>query len=291
MPSSDSSQGANEAASSSNAKRINNKNCGQCDMLFKANQKSMNCSVCNYWFCLDCSHVSSKVYDVLKKEQIANLPFNCDGCLRIIPKLNEMGTIINEQKQQLESYKAKINELETKMEEKIEKQVEKAIEMYREREERKCNVIIHNVPEPTTEHKKEEDNEKLREVFAVMKCDEIIPKSVVRLGRPIPGRIRLLKLTLDSVTCKHKLLGSTKCLREKDGAGNSIHGWSNVFITPDLTKEEREKKNKKLRDELKKRKEDEKNQNLVIYRGAIVDRKEIKGGSGNSATPDPPGPV
>ena len=40
-----------------------------------------------------------------------------------------MGTIINEQKQQLESYKTKINELETKMEEKIEKQVEKAFEI------------------------------------------------------------------------------------------------------------------------------------------------------------------
>ena len=40
------------------------------------------------------------------------------------------------------------------MDTKIETQVEKAIEMYREREERKCNVTIHNVPEPITEDKK-----------------------------------------------------------------------------------------------------------------------------------------
>ena len=123
-----------------------------------------------------------------------------------------------------------------------------------------------------------------------MKCDEIIPKSMSRLGKPINGRMRLLKLTLDSVACKHRLLGSTKYLREKDGDGNAIHGWSNVFITPDLTKEERDK-NKKLRDELKKRKEDEHNPNLVIYRGAIIDRKEIKSGAGNGTTPDPAGPV
>ena len=54
----------------------------------------------------------------------------------------------------------------------------------------------------------------------------------------------------------------------------SSHGWSNVFVTPDLTKEEREK-NRTLRLELEKRKNDEKNPNLVIYRGKIVDRKNI----------------
>ena len=97
---------------------------------------------------------------------------------------------------------------------------------------------LHNIPEPSTENKKQENELKLQEVFAIMKCDEIIPKSMARLGKPINGRMRLLKLTLDSVACKHRLLGSTKYLREKDGDGNAIHGWRNVFITPDLTKEE-----------------------------------------------------
>ena len=217
----------------------------------------MNCSMHNYWFCLACSHVSNKVYDVLKKKQIANLPFNCDGYLRIIPKLTELGSIINEQKKQLEIYDTKIENLKATMDTKIEKQVEKATEMYHEREERKCNIIIHNVPEPITEDKKREEGEKICDIFAVMKCDEIMPKSVIRLGRPVDGRIRLLKLTLESVACEHKLLGGTKSLRAKDGDGNVKHGWSNVFITPDLTKEEREK-DKALREELKKRKEDEK---------------------------------
>ena len=126
-----------------------------------------------------------------------------------------------------------------------------------------------------------------------MKCDEIMPKSVIRLGRPVDGRIRLLKLTLESVACKHKLLGGTKSLRAKDGDGNVNHGWSNVFITPDLTKEERGG-NKALRDELKKRKEDEKYEDLVIYSGEI-DKKEIKGngtksGSGNETVSQPARP-
>ncbi|MEW8545309.1 MAG: hypothetical protein AB2693_17445 [Candidatus Thiodiazotropha sp.] len=235
--------------------------------------------------------MSNKVYDVLKKEQIANLPFNCDGCMRIIPKLKELGSIMNDQKQQLERYEAKMKDLETTIDSKIDKQVEKAIEMYREREERKCNVIMHNIPEPTTDNKKREEEEKIRDIFAAIKCDEIVPKSLVRLGRPVNGRNRLVKLTLESVSCKHKLLGSTKYLRAKNGDGNVTHGWSNVFITPDLTKEERDK-NKKLREELKKRKEDEKNEDLIIYRGVIVDRKGIKGGgAGNDSVSRPVQPV
>ena len=65
--------------------KVNSKNCGQCDQPFKKNQKSLNCNVCNYWFCLDCSHVSVKMNDMLRSQSCVNLPFNCDGCLRVLP--------------------------------------------------------------------------------------------------------------------------------------------------------------------------------------------------------------
>ena len=73
-----------------------------------------------------------------------------------------------------------------------------------------------------------------------MKCDDIVSKAFVKLGRPVDGKQRLIKLVLGSVTNKHQLLSGTKLLRSKDKDGNSSHGWSNVFVTPDLTKEERE---------------------------------------------------
>ena len=63
-------------------------------------------------------------------------------------------------------------------------------------------------------------------------------------------------------------------LGTKDGDGNSSLGWSNIFVTPDLTKEERER-SRLLRIELGKRKSNEENLNLVIYRGKIIDRKDI----------------
>lgn len=73
-----------------------------------------------------------------------------------------MGSIINEQKKQFSVYEEKIKSLENSMDSKIEAQVDKAIDRYREREERKCNIILHNVPEPTSEDKKHEEKVKIR---------------------------------------------------------------------------------------------------------------------------------
>ena len=179
--------------------------------------------------------------------------------IRLLPKLTEMVSKLENQSKKFDECNVKIKELEESIDEKIKKKVEEAIESYREREERKCNVIFHNVPESSALNKKEEDGAKLREILAVMKCDEIEPKAFVRLGRPVEGRKRLVKVVLDSVSKKHQLLSGTKLLREKDGDGNIIHGWSNIFVTPDLTKVERDK-NRALRLELEKRKADEKKQ-------------------------------
>ena len=122
--------------------------------------------------------------------------FNCDGCLRVLPKLTEMASKLNNQSKRYDECNQKIKDLEGSIDEKIEKQVDKAIESYRNREDRKCNVIFHNIPESFCENKKEEDGRKLRDVLAVMKCDDIEPKAFVRLGRPHDGKQRLLKVIL-----------------------------------------------------------------------------------------------
>lgn len=94
-----------------NNKTINTKNCGQCDAVLKRNQRSMNCYTCKYWFCLDCSHITGKLYDLLRSECTSNLPFNCDGCMRILPKLTELVARIDDQKRKFEEYDGKIEQL------------------------------------------------------------------------------------------------------------------------------------------------------------------------------------
>ena len=86
-----------------------------------------------------------------------NLTFNCDGCLRVLPKLSEMASQLNFQSKRYDECNQKIKDLEGSIDEKIEKQVEKATESHHDREDRKCNVLFHNVPESLSENKMEED--------------------------------------------------------------------------------------------------------------------------------------
>ena len=85
--------------------------------------------------------------------------------------------------------------------------------------------------------------------------------SVVRLGKRIPDRHRLLKVTLDSVSRKIQVLRNAKKLR-------NTQNWKEIFITPDMTPREREK-NKELREELKRRRELGE-ERLVIRKGQIT---------------------
>ena len=236
----------------------------------KKTQKSINCSICNYWFCLDCSHLSVKMYDMLRAESTPNTPFHCSGCVRIVPKLVDMNSLIQKQNEKLSEYDKKFSNMESSLDAKIEKQVEKSLLAFREREDRKCNIILHNVAEPTSEDKKEEDQGHIKDIIRSVKCEEVKVESFFRLGKPADGRKRLIKVCLDSVSSKHKMVGGTKVLREKKD-GKYTPKWSNVFITPDLTKEEMDK-SRELRTELKRRKEVQKNGNLVIFRGSIIDK-------------------
>ncbi|VDI20975.1 Hypothetical predicted protein [Mytilus galloprovincialis] len=264
---------------------INNKSCAQCEETFKKNQKCMNCNICRYWFCIECSHVSAKLYELLKTESTPNLPFNCDGCVRVLPKLNELGLHIERQRVLFEELDTKLKVVESSMDVKIDQRVERAFESFRDREERKCNLIIHNVPEPdcSTDNKKRDDEISLKDILHTVQSDEVEIKSFIRLGKPNESKPRLMKVTVGSVVNKHKVLGNSKLLRRKNSDGYTVHKWNNIYITPDLTKEERDI-NTELRKELERKKKATNNANLVIFRGKIVERKDISGQSSMTNT-------
>ena len=272
--------------------QVNNKACAQCEAAFKGkNTKSMNCSICSHWFCLDCSHISTKIYDVLKNEpNVKNLPFNCDGCSRVLPKLTELAKSVNSQQLRIESCEKKVDDLKESLQNTVEKQVEKAITEYKEREDRKCNLIIHNVPEPNpgSLDKKADDENSLKQIFDITKSGEVNMVEFTRLGRPAAGKDRLIKVQLRAVSEKHKILGGTKHLRTKVGE-DYAHEYCKVFITPDQTKEERIK-SMNLKKELERRKKDEKNDKLIIFRGEIVEKRSIASTVNKSGgTVDPAG--
>ena len=151
------------------------------------------------------------------------------------------------------------------------KKVEEAITEFKERDERKLNINVHNVPEPlsNSENKKDDDLSNLKDIFKVTRC-EVEVKEIIRMGKPGP-KARLIKVKVGSLEDKHRILGGTRFLRQKQG-DEYAHKWGSIFITPDQTKAEREK-NQKLRKELERRRTDEDNINLVIFRGEIIERK------------------
>ena len=250
---------------------VNSKACAQCEETFKKSQKSLNCQLCSHWFCLECSHVSVKLYEALKHEPTRNVPFNCDGCTRVLPRITELGNAIMKQNERIESCEKKLDSIKGTVEDVVQEKVENAIREFKEREDRKCNVIIHNVPEPRpeSETKKEDDEKCLKEILSVVKCEDIEMSSFVRLGTP-GGKTRLVKVTLGTVTDKHRILGGTKYLREKK-KDEYVHNWSKVFITPDLTRDERAL-SIRLKKELERRRTEEGNPNLFISRGQIIER-------------------
>ena len=151
----------------------------------------------------------------------------------------------------------------------------KVFDDFLNKDRRKSNLVIHNLPEPEAASLAERSENDAR-VFQQLAKDEfrlhVRVSRCFRVGKSIAGRHRLLIVTLENPETKHDLLRLAPQLR-------SSLNWGNVYITPDLTKAERETA-KKLREELKARKlagEDD----LVIRKGRIV---QSSGRQATSAT-------
>lgn len=148
----------------------------------------------------------------------------------------------------------------------VKDEVRKGIDEYREREARKLNLILHNVPEPqgeTPEQRKLQDMEQVDKILEDIGCPMAKSESAFRLGKVIPNKTRLLKVRLPSSTLKRDALSKAKTLRH-----STVEDNRKIYISPDLTPAAREE-GKRVRELLKLRR-DKGETNLVIRRGEIV---------------------
>ena len=130
-----------------------------------------------------------------------------------------------------------------------------------ERDRRKRNVIIYNLPEQAN---RAGDKTKFTEV-----CKSIIDRDIdvvklFRLGRKIDNKYRPLLVGLSSEADKQNLLSAAPHLR-------SSKEFKQVYINTDMTKLEREK-HRKVVAELKRRRSSGES-NLIIRNGTIVSRR------------------
>ena len=137
------------------------------------------------------------------------------------------------------------------------------VDEYVDRERRKCNLVVHNIPEPDVgfDERKLQDQTTVTDLARTEFRLNIRVNKAIRLGKKIANKPRLMLITLDSEDSKRELLRHATQLR-------SSTTWGNVYISPDLTPKEREI-SRKLRDELKRRRE-EGEVNLTIRGGKII---------------------
>ena len=131
----------------------------------------------------------------------------------------------------------------------------------REKERRKYNVCIQNLPESnatSADDRKAYDTMEARCMLAAMRLQTIDVKSAVRIGKKSDDRPRPLMITLDSD--REQVLRRARFIRRyKD--------WQTVFIDPDRTPLEQEKF-KETRAEFKRRKEA--GENIIMRDGKIL---------------------
>ena len=144
------------------------------------------------------------------------------------------------------------------------KEVAGILDAFMDKERRKCNIVVHNLKEPegvTHDERMAADRARLTSLCRDALNLQVRVTNSFRAGKFNPSKPRLLIATLDSEAAKWELIKLAPQLR-------SCPGFSNIYVNPDRTREEREQ-SKRLRDELAARRA-KGEQNLMIRRGKVI---------------------
>ena len=128
------------------------------------------------------------------------------------------------------------------------------------RERRKNNVIIYNLPETSLSQDEKWFTDLCKGVFDI----SIKITKILRLGKSVENKARPLLIVIDDLSHKEFVVSHSYYLRRHSQ-------YKNVYISTDMTKLQREK-HRKLVQELKQRREGGE-KNLIIYNGGIVPRR------------------
>ena len=160
------------------------------------------------------------------------------------------------------------------------------LDEYTDREQRKCNLILHNIPErkanEATARKHDDMEVVLNVVINGLKLNGITETDVTKLTM-LSGRSQgegdktcLILIALTTAQPKWAILKWAKYLRETEH-------WMNIFISPDLIHRGREA-GKNLRAEMKRRR-NEGEQNLAIRKKTDPEPPTLVGNEVTISTP------
>ena len=142
--------------------------------------------------------------------------------------------------------------------------ITKVFDEFIDKDRRKNNLVIHNLPEAvggSLEDRSARDIQLFQEVTKDTFRMHVAVTRSFRVGKRVENKDRLLIVTLETPGVKQEILRMAPQLR-------TSAKWGNVYITPDLTRTEREAA-RRVREELVARRQGGE-KNLTIRKGKIV---------------------
>ena len=251
-------------------------------------ENMMECRGCRGWAHEACTGLSKATYSTLQKGGNACQWF-CTNCRdsedKIAPGLQEtlrgIHSMLVQMNNRMEKFEKACSEeqIDKKIEAAVEKKLNEMIGEKEEKEKRKLNIVISNIPESSAENPEQrqaEDLQKVREKIDELGFEGRLGKQVVnpvRLGRFSVGqRPRLLRVSTLKEDDKKYIMQNASQIKQTE-TDNKKKVWFNHDLTPKERQADRE-----LRDELKRRRLAGETE-LIIRRGKIITRHP-RGGFG-----------
>ncbi|KAK3887870.1 hypothetical protein Pcinc_008020 [Petrolisthes cinctipes] len=145
------------------------------------------------------------------------------------------------------------------------------LEEEREREKKRNNIIMFNVPESRKTEISEityEDRERCEEIFqGKLGVKDVKIQRIFRIGRITTGKVRPVIMEMNEVGIKWELVKRSKKLKNDDDQVTQ-----KIIIAPDLTKREREE-NDRLREESRHKRQN--GGQWIIRKGKVVRMHEV----------------
>lgn len=150
------------------------------------------------------------------------------------------------------------------------------LEEYRDRERRRNNIILHNVPESTGGNsalRQKDDGQFVQNLISnTLMIENVIVRQAIRLGHKMQDKTRPRVLLVEVDAPRERILSKARKLR-------SHSEYNMIFIDPDRTPAEREA-HWKLRKELKTRRD--MGEDCLIRKGRITKRYQASPSKGTS---------
>ena len=243
---------------------VEKNHCARCDNDLGTNR--IECKSCTLPYCARCSGMSMTAFDLVTSGGLEDYNFLCKSCKKTMPTLEnidkKLNVISDQQERRLRSIEENISKikLDTKtmvqdemkevhkkllkdLEHNITKTADARIKEMDDRRRRELNIVVFNLPEGTSAIgaiNKEHDENNVRLIAENLGLENLQIETSYRLGKKIPGKLRVLKVILKDRKERKHLLANSKNIKEQ-----AQEKFKNVIIYRDLTEEQRKDRREK----------------------------------------------